>query len=333
MRVILLSAFFFFTLSLSAQYDKGNWYLNTDSRIGDASPNRPTNSGAGLLGGGYFIADRFLLGLTTENLTSFDEGNSRMGVYGRYYFPVKDSRLSFFTEAGLNYNFDARVQLGYHVAAGLEYELAPGVMLTGSAGYRFGERTDRMILDLGLNVILGKSYRSQDGPNFLNARGDLLISGDIADLSFARFRGKDLSVFGDVSLTSGYFLNRALYLEAGLAYSGSRFRIGSEALPRDFWARSVNAEASVRYFLLPGRRFQPYLGAGLSYDNTWRERTDNQMVFSRTETLANVQAGFLHHFNERVALDFNLRLNRNFDGAASTFLSGGLGLKVRLKRD
>jgi opacity protein-like surface antigen len=327
MRNILLAFFLLSTCSLVAQYEKGNWYLEGNSGIGDVSPQQGNADGVVRFGGGLFVTNRFLVGVRFSD-------DTHLTTYGRYYFPLRGKRLSYFAEVGATYSPEGAAEpFGFHGAVGLEYEFAPGLMLNTALGYRVGGRQNQASLDINMNVILGERYRPEGGYDFLNRKGTLLLNGDVANLSLTNFRDDQLSVFGNARLSVGYFLGERLYVEAGLAFGASDFKLGSEAFPQDISVSSRTAEVSARYFLLPGKRFQPYVGAGIAYDYINREWAINgQQTFHRTNNLANLQTGFLHHLNERVALDFNLRYNGAIGSSDPDFFSGGLGLKVRLAK-
>jgi hypothetical protein len=86
MRNILLAFFLLSTCSLVAQYEKGNWYLEGNSGIGDVSPQQGNADGVVRFGGGLFVTNRFLVGVRFSD-------DTHLTTYGRYYFPLRGKRL------------------------------------------------------------------------------------------------------------------------------------------------------------------------------------------------------------------------------------------------
>jgi opacity protein-like surface antigen len=209
-------------------------------------------------------------------------------------------------------------------------------MLTGALGYAFrnANNTDQLGLNLGLNVILGEKYRPEDGYDFLHRRGTLLVGGDIGNLNLSNI-GEQTNLLGNVNLEAGYFLTERFALEGQLAYSSGYFDLGTSSIPREYLTRGLNISLGGRYFFLPGRRFQPYLGGGVDYEHGfWRETTSEPERSSGYDDFgAYLKTGFLHHLNDRLAIDFNAGYRSSFSNEYNSGFTGGLGLKVFLGKN
>jgi len=320
--------------ALSAQYERGNWYLSADSQ----SEGLGTRLGAGARTGvGYFVKDRFLVGTrveTGENFSGFTGGDSWVNPFARYYFPSKKTNLSFFAEAGAGLGFGRRGGLSATAAVGAEYQLAPGAMLTASLEYATKDEDfdHRLGLNLGLSVILGEAYKPDGEYDFLHRRGTLMLNGNIGNLSLGTANGQT-SLLGSVNLEAGYFLSERLVIEGKFQYTADYFDLVIFEIPRNFRTRNVEATVGGNYFFLTGRRFQPYVGAGLSYESQhWRETTLGaaNLEWRSDNFSAYLKTGFLYHLNERVAVDLNVGYRSSFSGGDYGLFIGGIGLKVFL---
>jgi len=334
MRVLFfLFCCLLFTVTLSAQYEQGNWYLDTDTNISGLSSSDGTRVETGV---GFFVKNRFLVGARLETGNGFGGirgGDVWVNPFVRYYLPTKNSNLSFFAEAGAGLGFGRRGGRSFTAAFGAEYQLGPGIMLTGALGYTsesefFGHQLG---LNLGLNVILGKKYRPADGYDFLHRRGTLMVGGDVGNLSLSGINGQT-SLLGNVQLKAGYFLTERFALEGNLEYASGYLHLGTVTLPREYLTRGLELSLGGRYFFLSGRRFQPYLGGGVTYEHGyWREITsDIERSSGYHDFAAYLKAGFLHHLNDRLAIDLNVGYRSNFSNRYSNGFTGELGLKVFL---
>lgn len=65
MKFLPLTIFLLFTLSLNAQYEKGNWYLNADAGLEGAISQRGVGDFLGSsFSGGFFLENNLMVGAT-----------------------------------------------------------------------------------------------------------------------------------------------------------------------------------------------------------------------------------------------------------------------------
>lgn len=323
----------FFNATLSAQYERGNWYLDTNTDISGLGGSDGVRLETGV---GYFVRDRFLVGSRIETgngFSGFKGGDVWVNPFARYYFPTKKTNLNFFAEAGASLGFGVRGGRSLTAAVGAEYQLAPGIMLTGSLNYATKNEYSghQLGLNLGLNVILGEKYRPEGRYDFLHRRGTLMLNGNIGNLTLNTADGQT-DLLGSINLEAGYFLTERFAMEGKLEYTAGYLELGTSEIPRNYRTRSVEATVGGRYFFLPGRRFQPYVSGGISYEHGyWRETSSDPMRSSDYNSFSGyLKAGFLHHLNNRLAIDFNFGYRRSFSGEDSRGFTGDIGLKVFL---
>ncbi len=327
-----------FTVTLSAQYERGNWYLSAGSETSSAGLRQPlTLNDAGV---GYFVRDRFLLGIRASAgyfNEDFEGGNARINPYARYYLPSKKQNLSYFAELGGKLGYGYRGDHSLTAAVGLEYQVVPGVMFTASLNYKTANKyaPQSLGLDMGLNVILGERYEPEGKYDFLHRKGTLMLNGTIGNLSLNGTVG-DLTLGGKIDLGAAYFLSERFLVEGAFSYSSGVVEIGLSELPRRAYITRINASVGGRYFFLPGKRFQPYIGMGLSLENErFRDVSPtgpNNSGGNPSDFFANAKAGFLYHLNDRVAIDFHLNYRKNLERYSTDQdqLTGGIGVKVFL---
>lgn len=346
MRYFLPLFFCLFGTTLAAQYEKGNWWLNASSGfLWESAPYANGDLLSPNVEGGTFIADRWLIGAGISRpsfnpLTLVSETN--LTPFIRRYFPAqKNPRLHYYAEAGLglSFNYDGLLP---QAALGLEYQLAPGIMLNAevsgglSTGQAFDPTPSAIGLQLGASLLLGGDInREKDRGYFLN-RGDFLLDGSFANLTFGRRNGDNI-ISGNFRLSAGYMLSDQLMLagEAGLQMND--FSQGAE---NNFTFRDNSGFVSLglRQYFNSGARFQPYLAGGIRYD-FWRYNFMwNNDDFNREDVDFNVggfsveaKAGFLYFLKENAAIDVNLGYRNTFSGDASRRggqIIGSIGLKL-----
>lgn len=331
------------TLTLSGQYHKGDWYLDANSGINYSLTESFLEDEMNFrIKGGYFLRDRLLVGTEIRAGQFNGDGFSddfRATPFVRYYLPNrKGSRLSYFGEAGLNMSTRRRFAANASLAIGAEYQLVPGLLLSAELRHDFaGGRSTQQgsSLNIGTNYIFGKGADQRSPNNYFHNKGDFMLSANLGSLTLdGRY---DLS--GTMNFSGGYFLSDNLLLTGDLGFGVSTFDLGIAAAPRLYKFTDAHVATGLRYQFNNGRRFQPYLAAGLRYDyaSTIYERAENgATVTSNTISRSlstDLKAGFLYHLNRKVALDFNVSYQNTISGSKGFFdnrVGAELGLKVFL---
>jgi len=207
--------------------------------------------------------------------------------------------------------FERNLQVNLRGGIGAEYQLAPGIMATAGLRYNtVGEnRPSGLTLDFGVNLLFGDLERTNQ-KGIGDRKGTFMLDASVGQITLGKLDDVSL-VSGAISLNGGYFLTNKLLLEGGVSFSASNVE---QTIGREFLSRSnrYSANLGLRYIFNEGKKFQPYLAnsSGLSAD---------------------MKAGFLYNFNDRVALDVNMGYNPNISGGSGqSRVSGGVGLKVFL---
>ena len=218
MKFLLYTVFVLFTLSLNAQYDKGNWYLNADTGLRTVT----SQPGVGdLLGssfsGGFFLKKNLMIGAKLElgSLLEDDLTNThyRIEPFVRYYLPTgRMRRLRYFAEVGAGLLFENSLQAYLKGGVGAEYQLAPGIMVTMGLRYNTGGRTKPrgLTLNLGVNLVFG-DLEGDKGKAIGNRKGSFVLDATMGELTFGKLGGINL-ISGTLALNGGYFLSNKLLL-------------------------------------------------------------------------------------------------------------------------
>lgn len=330
MKHILLLVTTLFTLSLSAQYEKGNWYLNANSSLGSDPNSFYGSSEYDNIGGGRFMADRWLVGGNLSGSSTLFTDFS-VEAYSRYYFPTKNVNLNFFAQLSAAIGSVGRSAVNITPAVGLEYQLAPGVLANASLGYEFGDSDNSLGFNLGLATVLSDRYST--AARSLR-RGTFLLGGQVADLTLTRVASDKFSIFGSANFSLGYFLTDRFLISAAIDYGAGNIKLSRLTSETVTTYTDFSGSLSARYLLLKDKRFLPYVGAGIGYENYDISRVngngDVQNEFQEEITYGSLQGGLFYHLNDRTLIDLNLGINRPFSGATRTEFFVGLGLKVKL---
>ncbi len=340
MKYLLYTVFLLATLSLNAQYEKGNWYLNADAGLQTVT----SRLGVGdLLGssfsGGFFLENNLMLGARLELGSLLEDDltttHYRIEPFVRYYLPTdRVRRLRYFAEIGAGLLFERNLQVNLRGGIGAEYQLAPGIMATAGLRYNtVGEnRPSGLTLDFGVNLLFGDLERTNQ-KGIGDRKGTFMLDASVGQITLGKLDDVSL-VSGAISLNGGYFLTNKLLLEGGVSFSASNVE---QTIGREFLSRSnrYSANLGLRYIFNEGKKFQPYLAAGLRYDYVSQyyesEGLSRVLDYNSSGLSADMKAGFLYNFNDRVALDVNMGYNPNISGGSGqSRVSGGVGLKVFL---
>lgn len=305
-----------FSTSLSAQYQKGTFYLGQESQVFYLNNTRNSPSNFGIRGrGGYFLRDRLLVGSSVQIGDVFDSGSLRLAPFTRYYVPLRSvPDFHLFGEVKLDLNFGRDAGLTPAAAIGAEYWLAPGAVLTASIRYRFGNDQVRRstTIGFGFNVLLGEQHETDPAEGYLHQAGDLYFNPSIGSVSFGSFGGRQKLTSQRALLDGGLFLSDQIAVVGLAEFSNFNVDVGSVIEPRIVGNTTFILGGGLRYQFSNGKRWQPYVHAGARYvSETLRtnilvngvmlnEITGNSFLFD-------LGPGLLFHLSRYVALDASLR--------------------------
>lgn len=289
MKPILTLLILLVPLVLSAQYQKGDWYLSGRSNVSGIAPfnsdetNTSSSLGINAILLGKFITDRLVIGAGTSfNLGINDVFNNEkfrlvLRPYARYYFVAKDERkTSFFTEAGIGafsvFSGQDFFTKDYNLSAGAERQLAPGLLATATLVYF---RTDNFNSDvisfgLGANILVGQLEKSP-----INLRRGLITSrANFGSLSYGK-SNIDVLILKDFALRLnpefGYFLSNRFQLSVALVLNTT---IGSRKVPNSSFDDDSVVQLGfaftprLKYYLKGRGNLLPFVYAGISYSNS-----------------------------------------------------------------
>lgn len=352
MRFFLPFIFCLIGATLSAQYEKGNWWLNAATGASwDSAPFDDSDLLSPNLQLGYLFSDRWLIGATISR-PGFDElsmvTETRVTPFIRRYFPsLKNARLHYFAELGIGFSLSYEGAMP-QAAVGLEYQLSPGIMLSGSVSggtnvgaSNFSPVPSAIGIRLGTNVLFGGINEFQRKGDYALQKGDLLLDGSLGSLAFGWRRGNNNVLSGNFRFSAGYMLSDQVMLE-GAANSDVSDFIGTDESTFDAQSNSGSVSLGVRYQLSSGKRLQPYLGGGARYDFLNYELLWNDAIVGREDFGVDTdgfgpyaKGGFLYFLRDNVALDANLgyrsSLTADDQAQVNGQLFGGIGLKLFLK--
>lgn len=330
--IYLLFLPLFFTTTLAAQYQKGNWYLDGSSSAlldlptGDDQPLSSFEAQA--FRAGYFVSDRLLvgsrIGMTAIGGNDFRDPSFDIELrpFARYYFPGGEQRkISYFGEVGFGaitpFSGNGSFETDFHFGGGLEKTLFPGVV--GTALLRYDANASGLNvtrLTFGMNLLLGQLEKSDQGPQI--AAGTLTTTGNFGGLSFGRqgLSGPS-NMTGSIFLNPnvGYFLADGLMAEARVSASFLRLDnvVNSGQGTEETRTNNVlntNTELNLRYYLTKTGKLLPYVTAGGGYQ-TFRNKREDNTFGERTITTNNlfyqVGAGASWFLSPNLALDGTLR--------------------------
>ena len=329
----LLFLSLFLTTALSAQYQKGSWYLDGSSSalLDIPTDDRTASFEAQAFRAGYFFTDRLLVGSRVE--TSIIGGNNfglELRPFARYYFPGGETRkVSYFGEVGFgaitpssSFGF---FETDFHFGGGLEKTLFPGVV--GTALLRYDANASGLNttnLTLGFNLLLGQLEKSDKGAAL--TAGTFTTTGNLGGLLYGRqgLSGPS-NVIGNIFLNPsiGYFLADGLMAEAKASVSLLRLDNvsnsghGTEEIRKNN-ILNTSMEFNLRYYLKQSGKLLPYVMAGGGYQ-TFRNKREDATFGERTVSSNNLfyqaGAGASWFLSPNVALDGTVRYrSESFEG-------------------
>ena len=361
----LLCIALFFTSSLAAQYEKGNWYLDANSAASLSIPIGEPRLGVPFevqsLQAGYFITNRLLVGSRIIMIGDLPNNGSLgsldivLSPFARYYFPGGDKRkVSFFGEAGLGtitpFSGNGFFETDFHFGGGAEVELLPGVV--GTAMLRYNANATGLnitSLTFGLNLLLGQLEKLENEAPI--RAGTFTTTGSFGGLSFGNhgFNAQsDLVGSAYLSPNLGFFLRDGLMAEGtfSLSYSGLKdvldFGQGNTE-SRNINILSTSLEFNLRYYLRKSGALLPYVTGGLGYE-IYQARvtggTFDDRDFKRNTFFYQTGIGMSWFLAKNIALDGAVRYRSDRFGAIDGFnntvrqnvIQTKVGLRFFLKR-
>lgn len=329
--------FILFTLTLSAQYEKGNWYLDgaTNAGYGHSLNNRAFSLSAVSASSyrlGQFSTDRILVGMDISFVSVFGQSsftgvtNLELRPFARYYFPGSEQRkVSYFGEAGFGrvglFGGDQGFETDFHFGGGAEVSLRPGILGTASLRYNaYADGLNYTNLTLGLNVLTGQLENSGSAVSL--SEGVISLRARLGAISYGRMSSNglvDQSTIINLSPWMGYFISDRLMLEGGLGifHQSANNEINEINVFRPEGEKtsstSVGVNINLRYYLKKDGRLLPYLMAGGGFTFTNRSfRNDFGESSESTQTVPfRFGAGTSYFLSPYLALDAELAYERS----------------------
>lgn len=335
---LLILGFVLFSLNLSAQYERGNWYLSGNSAIEAGNQSTVVDSDflpQSASRTGLFLLDRLLVGGNVLN----------PAVFVRYYQPLKpQSKISAFAELNVAGDFSSRqgFSLTYQPAIGLEYQLSPDLLLSAKLQASLaGGAVSRTSLQFGINTVIGRSGLAPS-QNLLS-KGAIFIDPNIGEIALGNYNlssGQLGWLNYNLHFGGGIMLTDRVALDGSLSASNYRSEFYYLNPPSLYKTTTIAADLGLRYFLSEKGKFRPYVGAGLNaqYENRVVDYEDSGRPDEREEHLGlspYLKLGGLFFLSDKVALDASLEYNFRDDissRAAASQLGLGAGVKIFLGR-
>jgi outer membrane protein W len=264
-------------------------------------------------------------------------------AFVRYYQPLKpQGKLSAFAELNVAAVFGRRGAITYQPAIGLEYQLAPEIMLSATLQHSVeANRANSTSLQFGVNTFIGRGGLAP-GQNLLT-KGALFIDPNIGQITLGNssFSNGDINWLGvDLHFGGGMMLTNRISLDGSISVSNYNSVSDFSNSETQFNVTEVAADIGLRYFVNGKGKFRPYIGGGLSssyffrsaeYETPGRpdDTTDN------FELNPYLKLGALFFLSDKVALDASLEYNafdNNNSGAFTSQVGLGVGVKIFLGR-
>ena len=356
MRYFCTGIFLLFTLTLSAQYDRGRGYFsgNTTGSWRVTEYQLPMIPGIPDIGGptkvrttefrslrtGYFLLDRLLIGARLDYFRRVDPSSSSndfgfllLQPFARYYVTADpDRRVNFFGELGfgtVGIGDADGFETDFHLGTGAEIRLRPGILGTANLNYNANASgLNFTTLDLGLNVLTGQ-LAGTSLPAQL-AAGTLTVNGNLGNLAYGRMQRGE-AVDSDLAMrftpSVGFFVARGVVLELGtdLVVRRQKDQIGrGPASFRELSFSGVDLNFDARYYPLARGRLLPYLTAGIEQRFQRRTFTEQGRSFNQDDTSGAWRAGggLSYFFSPHLALDAAVRYEQGGEPTADSIFPG-----------
>lgn len=335
MRVLLLCCLITLAGSISAQYERGNTWLDANSATDINSRSSDYDLMDARIKAGQFVRDRLLVGAEVD--LGFDDNldvDIVLSPFLRYYLPPgQRTKFNFYGEMGLRLDIGDGLRNAITVAGGTEYALLPGVLLNAELRHDFSDRSfaGGTSINLGVNLLFGQADNDAGLADFTRRKGDLMLAANFGSFTVV----SETLRFGSLNLAGGYFLSDQLVLTGGFAASHTFFEFPG-LYERTFTGAMV--ATGLRYQWRNGKRLQPYAAAGLRYD--YERRVDDisnseDLSFTERALSADFAAGALYYLNRNVALDVGLQYRPTISGSGEfhgTRVTGRIGLNIFLPK-
>jgi len=327
---LLLVALLALPVLLTAQYEKGGFYLSGDTDVTFGQQNAIANdiyTEHAANRAGIFLVDRLLVG-----------GDPFAGsLFGRYYQSFgNDKRLSAFVEFNIGQFYNGIDDLKFEPAVGLEYALRPGLLASVKLKHTFNDfrSPHSTSLELGLNTAFGGTYGKGENSTAFR-KGNLLLDPNLGNIRFSNSTTGNRSLLYQLHLGGGMFLTDRLLAEGSVSFANLDLENQTSDFTYDQF--NIQADLGLRYLLTKQGRFRPYVGGGVSFRYRSLARVENDPMAVTTAIKATafspyLRAGFLYQLSDRVvidvAADYNFSINDRIFGATHSGL--GIGIKYTL---
>lgn len=295
---------------------------------------------------GYGITDRIMVGARINSRIGFtaygnDFNANGSFLFARYYFLLRQ-RTRLFAEVGVGSTKVLRDRLvTYNLAAGLEYQLTPGIVATGLLAYNgAGSQQNTVELTFGFAAYLNQLSQLRRGIGF--ERGTIVLNQNWGTLLFSDTDSPLLfverSVSFDFNPRAGYFVSDHLMLEAGLSASHNRRKFNFDPfLDTNDTRTAVGVSAGLRYLPFPEAKFSPYVGGEVGYEvgnrdsifDTQGSSGGSDVNFSTNYVAASL--GVMHRLSDHLSIDLNAQYSSSqYDDSESAPFSRFNGVRLSL---
>ena len=350
MRLFTPVCFFLFLLFsglLSAQspYRRGTVYLDgaTSLSVGNSklvnpdifwqgTPILQTNQlrlGSGPVG--IFALNRLLVGVRANYTYSWNGENFldatstdqywRVNPFVRYYVIGGEARKwNLFAELGFGTWGSGRYatyETDFHLAAGAEVALAPGVVATARLAYNaYADGLNYTTLDIGTNLLLGQLGPLTQAPL---ARGTWTTRGRLATSSFGHMRrsGEDWIEYNyNFSPSVGYFVLDGLSVTSSSTFSAGK--VQNDINPAwdsrivNYESHSLQTELEARYYPWRSGTLLPFAAVAVGHQYAkFVQENGNPDGRKDNATLWRAAAGVSYFLGNHVAWETSVAYERN----------------------
>ena len=332
----------FVALNLGAQSDRRGLYLDGGNpllryassnlpRVGANAPSADFDSrldelSAQVVPVGYFISRRVMVGarlayhqgdyryLHTGYQFPESENTATIRPFLRYYpLRARDRKWDAFAELGfgrLGLKGNSGWETDFHLAAGVERRLAPGVLATARLSYNaFATDLNYTVLEIGPRILPSALGAVSDSAPL--RAGTLFSRGQLLRGSFGHMdrQGRDWTDFNlRLTPSGGYFVIDGLAVTADfdLEIRGSSNEIRSDFFggAEESNGYSVEGAVGLAYFPLRAGRLLPHLAASYGYYAAKLDGPGSDFTPSEAKgPLARLGIGATYFLSDAVALE------------------------------
>lgn len=343
--VFFLALLFSGLLSAQSPYRRGTVYLDgatslsvANSKLVEADNTWGTPSGIqtsqfrlGSSPVGVFALNRLLVGVRSSysynwNGESFFDAAStyqsyRVNPFVRYYLLAGEERKwNVFAELGFGTFGDGDLpsfETDFHLAAGLEVPIVPGVVGTARLAYNANaDGLNYTTLDIGGNLLLGQLAPLTQAPL---SQGTWTTRGRLATSSFGHMSrgGEDWIEYNyQFSPTVGYFVLDGLSITSSSTFSVGK--VQNDINPAwnsridNYESQMLRTELEARYYPLRGAKLLPFAAVAVGYQySKFSPENGNPEVQKDKSNLLRAGAGVSYFLGDNVALEVSAAYERN----------------------